>query len=71
MLFLVRVELNFAINSDVAKHDNFDIYLGFFACHLRILSHTAKAWYADLKGRGKEMGMLQVVECLISKAWDC
>ena len=30
MLFLVRVELNFVINSHVAKHDNFDIY--FFFC---------------------------------------
>lgn len=41
-LFLLRVELDFAINSHVAKYENFDIHF-FFACHLRIFSHTSKA----------------------------
>lgn len=74
MLLLVRVELSFLINNCVAaKCGNFDTYFFFFffVCHLRIFSHTAKARYADLKGRGKEIDLPQVVECLISKAWGC
>lgn len=74
MLLLVRVELSFLINNRVAaKCGNFDTYFFFFffVCHLRIFSHTAKARYADLKGRGKEIDLPQVVECLISKAWGC